>query len=248
MEVLPWAAPEALSRGHSPACPTSARAVANRAGSPVSARIAAAPVDGQPCDRGDQPGQPELIQDRAHPGLDIGEPGADIAPVAQRQVRAFQGAGAVRGDPGRVGQRGEYGPDDPQARPDPAPAGQLPMHRRGEPVQAQAPDPAQVPGAPDPAPRPATRTSSPTGTGSVTRPAPRARRSPADPGSGSPLPSRRSSAGRGAPPGDAAAPTPHQPAPAHNSAAHWPAGAISTASLGSDLSRVRSSPSRARQA
>ena len=31
IEVLPWAAPEALSRGHSPACPSSARAVANRA-------------------------------------------------------------------------------------------------------------------------------------------------------------------------------------------------------------------------
>ena len=38
----------------------------------------------------------------------------------------------------------------PRARPDPAPPGQLPPDRRGEPVQAQAPDPAQVPGAPDP--------------------------------------------------------------------------------------------------
>ena len=63
-------------------------------------------------------------------------------------MRAFQGAGAVRGDPGGIGQRGEHGPDDPQARPDPAPPGQLPPHRRGEPVQAQPPYPAQVPGAP----------------------------------------------------------------------------------------------------
>jgi hypothetical protein len=41
---LPWKAPESLSRGHNPACLTRARAVANRAGSPVSARIAAAPT------------------------------------------------------------------------------------------------------------------------------------------------------------------------------------------------------------
>jgi hypothetical protein len=138
-------------------------------------------------------------------------------------VRALQGAGAVRGDPGRVRQCGEHGPDDPHARPDPAPPGQLPPHRRGEPVQAQPPDPAQIPGAPDPAPRPATRTSSPAGTGSVTRPAPQATRTPADPGSGSPPPSPRWSAGCGAPPGAATAPTPRWPAPARNSAAHWPA-------------------------
>jgi hypothetical protein len=40
--------PEALSRGHSPACLTSDLGVANRFGSPVSARIAAAPAGVSP--------------------------------------------------------------------------------------------------------------------------------------------------------------------------------------------------------
>ena len=222
MEVLPWAAPEELPRGHSPACLTSARGVVNRAGPPVSARIAAAPVTVSPPIVVTSSVSPRSSR-TAHPRPGIGEPGAGIAPVAQRQVRAFQGAGAVRGDAGGTGQRGGHGPDDPQARPDPAPPGQLPPHRRGEPVQAQAPDAARVPGAPvqhhgqrrAPGHRPEP--------GCPMRPAPQATRIPADPGPGSPPPSRRSSAGCGALPGDAAAPIPHPRARARNSAAHWPA-------------------------
>ena len=48
MEVLPWCSPEALSRGHSPACPSSDLGEAKRTGSPVSARIAAAPAGVSP--------------------------------------------------------------------------------------------------------------------------------------------------------------------------------------------------------
>jgi len=58
------------------------------------------------------------------------------------------GTPQVRGDPGWVRQCREHGPDDPQPRPAAAPPGQLPPHRGGEPVQAQPPDPGQVPRAP----------------------------------------------------------------------------------------------------
>ena len=46
--VRPTNAPDSFSRGARPACLTTARAVANRAGSPVSARIAAAPTADRP--------------------------------------------------------------------------------------------------------------------------------------------------------------------------------------------------------
>jgi hypothetical protein len=88
MAVLPWAAPEAFSRRHSPACPARDRGVANRAGVAGLGQDRRDPGHGQPGDGGHQIGQPEVLQDRAHPGLGVGEPGAGIPPVAQRQVRA----------------------------------------------------------------------------------------------------------------------------------------------------------------
>src|ERR1700691_433616 len=48
IEVLPWKVAEALSRGHSPACLTSDRGDAKRAGAPVAATIAAAPAGDRP--------------------------------------------------------------------------------------------------------------------------------------------------------------------------------------------------------
>src|SRR5680860_1300695 len=48
MRLTPLNVPDSLSRGARPACLTSARALSNRAGSPVSARIAAAPTADRP--------------------------------------------------------------------------------------------------------------------------------------------------------------------------------------------------------
>ena len=89
-----------------PGVPVQARAVANRAGSPVSAKMAAAPVTVSPPIVVNQPG---FLQHRAHPGPGIGELGADIPLVAQYQVGAFQRAGTVRGNPGRPARRTRSG-------------------------------------------------------------------------------------------------------------------------------------------
>jgi hypothetical protein len=72
---------------------------------------------GEPGDRGHQAGQAEVVQDGDHAGLDIGQPGPGVPPVAQGQVHALEGAGPVRGHLGGIGQGREDGAHDPQARP-----------------------------------------------------------------------------------------------------------------------------------
>ena len=59
---------------------TRARAVVNRCGSPVSARIAAAPTGDRPVMLSDQLGQLELVEDGDHPGLGVGQLGLGVRP------------------------------------------------------------------------------------------------------------------------------------------------------------------------
>jgi hypothetical protein len=76
---------------------------------------------GEPGDRRDQGGQLKVIEDGDHAGLGVGQPLPGVLPVAHGQVCALEGAGAVRGHPSGIGQGGEDGAHDPQARPGRAP-------------------------------------------------------------------------------------------------------------------------------
>jgi hypothetical protein len=98
----------------------------------------------QPGDRGDQCGQPELIQDPGHPQFGLGEPGPGEMPVLQQQLHPLQCARPVRDHPGWVAERGEQATYDPQARLLPAAADDLtPDHLPG-PGRSEPPGPGQV--------------------------------------------------------------------------------------------------------
>ena len=71
---------------------TSARAVAKRRGSPVSAEDRGRTDGGQAGDRGDQRGELEFVEDGGHPGLGVAEPGVGVLPVRQQQLHPFQRA------------------------------------------------------------------------------------------------------------------------------------------------------------
>jgi hypothetical protein len=102
------------------------RVPVQRAGGGEPARVARLGQDrgsadrGQAGDRGDQAGQPELVQHGEHPGRGVRQPPMCMVPVLQEQRHPLQRAGPVSDYPGRVGEGGEQLADDPQARPAPA--------------------------------------------------------------------------------------------------------------------------------
>jgi hypothetical protein len=108
---------------------TTLRAEANRDGSPVSARITAAPTGDA-----DQGGQAHRVEHGDHPGLGVGQPRVGVLPVGQDQPDTFQGAGPLRGHPARIGQRREERPHDPVIEPGHPEPGQTGPRSRGERV------------------------------------------------------------------------------------------------------------------
>ena len=119
-------------------------------GSPVSARIVAAPTADSPGDGGDQLGEPEGVEHAEHPDVDLGDLGAARGEVGQGERHPFQGAGALPGDPDRgvggVGGRVEHRAHD---RGVPAGVAQLGADRGREVVPPGPAEHAQLTGGAD---------------------------------------------------------------------------------------------------
>ena len=98
---------------------TTARAVANRLRSPISARSAAAPMANRPVIEVTSAVSPSSSRTR-HPPFGLGEQVLGMLPVSGQQGHPLQRAGPVRDHPGRIGERGEQPAHDPQARVVPA--------------------------------------------------------------------------------------------------------------------------------
>lgn len=108
--TLPWCRP---------ACLTRARAEANQVGSPVLARIAAAPNTDSPV-IAHQRGQAELVHDTDHQRLDLDQALTGAVPVGKEEPHPFQCPASVADHSGRVGQGGEQVACDPQRGLEPA--------------------------------------------------------------------------------------------------------------------------------
>ena len=138
--------PESFSRGARPACFTRARAVLNRRGSPLSARIAAAPTGGDTGDRGDQRGQFAVRPARrpSGPRCRPADPRSSTQSVSS-SCHSFERTAAMIEHPRVVAQRGEQFADDPQrtARCPPRLAISR-LHCLFEPGQSEPAGPVQV--------------------------------------------------------------------------------------------------------
>jgi hypothetical protein len=142
----PRCSPLLFSRGHSPACLTSARGLVNRVGSPISDSTDAAPI-------ADSPGMEvtssvsSSSQHRQHPGLDLFAAHPDRAPVDDDERGAFERAVAVPDQPDGVLQGGEHAIDDLLARAGHSPTRQFPAYRGANgPGPSVAPVPGRRPG------------------------------------------------------------------------------------------------------
>jgi hypothetical protein len=118
--------------------------VVNRLGSPVSARIAAAPTADRPVIEVASSVSPSSPRDGDHPLLGPGQAGPGLTPVGQQQRDPVQRTAAHRGLPGRTGARSEHRVDDLLPRPDRLPASDLTARRHIEPSPTQADDLGQV--------------------------------------------------------------------------------------------------------
>ena len=146
--VRPVNAPGSFSRGARPACLTAARAVANRLGSPVSAKIAAAPIADRPVIEVASPVSPSSSRTAVIRRSVSASRSWVCCQSSGQQLHPLQRVGPVRDHPGRIGERGEQPAHDPQAGLPPA---RRVISRRTtcpEPGRPQPPGAGEVPAVP----------------------------------------------------------------------------------------------------